>query len=71
MDDRMETLESVLDRMANRTSEEMETTGDLILAASPPSRELPVGKTLFDVAMGHWPGNETDEQVFDALERLS
>ena len=33
--------------------------------------ELPEGKTLEDVVVGMWPGDETDEEIFAALERLS
>ena len=35
------------------------------------SRPLPEGKTFDDVVKGTWPGDETDEQIYEALEKLS
>lgn len=66
-----ESLEVALARMTHRTTEEIAATRESLLAATPPPRELPEGKNVLDVIMGQWPGNETDEQVFSALEKLS
>jgi hypothetical protein len=57
--------------LAHRTDEEIEETRRRIFALSPPPRPLPEGKTLADVVEGKWPGDETDEQVREALDRLS
>ena len=64
-------LAAELDWLANRTAEEKAQTLAELLAASRPARPLPEGKTLADVLEGQWPGDETDEQVREALERLS
>ena len=39
-----------------------------IFALSPEPRPLPPGKTLEDVIVGQWPGDETDEE-FEAIMR--
>jgi len=67
--------ESALDRalaaMRNRTPEQIAEMRERVLAATRPPRSLPPGKTLADVIVGKWPGNETDEQIQAALEELS
>jgi hypothetical protein len=63
--------ERVADWLANRTPEEIEATRRRLDAASRPPRPLPEGKTLSDMVCGTWPGDETDEEVAEALERLS
>jgi len=70
-DSDIETLEAAIARMTTRTPEEIATARERLLAASPQPRELPAGQTILDAVMGKWPGDETDEQVFEALERLS
>src|SRR5438876_681809 len=71
MEEDVESLEAAIARMTSRTPEEIASVRERILAATPPPRELPEGKTIFDVVMGKWPGDETDEQVLAALEKLS
>jgi len=66
-----ESLEAAIARNTDRTPEEIVAARERLFAATPPPRELPEGKTVLDVIMGTWPGNETDEQIFDALEKLS
>lgn len=66
-----ESLEAAMARMTNRTPEEIASTRERILSATPSPRELPQGKTLLDVVMGQWPGDETDEEINTALEKLS
>jgi hypothetical protein len=67
--------ESALDRavaaMTNRTPEQIAEAQARAIAMYKPRRELPPGKTLADVVMGQWPGNETDEQIEAALKELS
>ncbi len=57
--------------LANRTPEEIAETRRRIYAMSPEPRELPPGKTLEDVIVGQWPGDETDEEISEALRDLS
>ena len=64
-------LERAIERMKNRTPEEVEETRKRILEASRPARPLPEGKTIFDVICGQWPGDETDEEIAEALRKLS
>ena len=68
-------VESALEReirwLTSRTPEEIEQTRAEILKKSRPARPLPEGKTLSDMVEGKWPGDETDEQIHEALERLS
>ena len=69
------TTESALEReirwLTSRTPEEIEEARARIAEKSRPPRPLPEGKTLSDMVEGKWPGDETDEQVHEALERLS
>jgi predicted DNA-binding antitoxin AbrB/MazE fold protein len=57
--------------LRSRTPEEIEATWDRLLSISRPAAPFPPGKTLSDMVEGKWPGDETDEQVHAALERLS
>lgn len=36
-----------------------------------PRRLPPPGKTAMQMVVGQWPGDETDEEIFRALEELS
>lgn len=64
-------LELAVKRLTSRTPEQIMADRERILAAAPPPRPLPEGKTLFDVVVGTWPGDETDEEINEILERLS
>ena len=64
-------LTVALKRLAARTPEEIARSVEAARLKVAPRRPLPEGKTLFDAIGGAWPGNETDEQVHAALERLS
>lgn len=66
-----QTFEEAFAQATNRTPEEIAAARSRLIQASPPPRELPEGKTLEDVVMGKWPGDETDEQIFEALRKLS
>lgn len=64
-------LDHAIAKLLSRTPEEVEQARERILRASRPPRPLPEGKTFVDVVCGQWPGDETDEEVFEALKRLS
>lgn len=64
-------LEREIRRLTSRTPEEIMAARERILKASRPARPVPEGKTLTEVVQALWPGDETDEQVREALERLS
>jgi predicted DNA-binding antitoxin AbrB/MazE fold protein len=66
-----EALERAIRWLTSRTQEEILAARERILKASRPARPLPEGKTLAEVVQGLWPGDETDEQVREALEKLS
>lgn len=66
-----QTYEEALAKATTRTPEDIAAARDRLLQASPPPRELPEGKTLEDVILGQWPGDETDEEIWAALEKLS
>ncbi len=58
-------------RIINRTPEEKLAERAAAMKYVRKGRPLPPGKTLDDVMCGQWPGDETDEQILDALEKLS
>ena len=64
-------LDEAIARIINRTPEERAAARAKLLQARRPARPLPPGKTLEDVVLGQWPGDESDEEVARALERLS
>ena len=65
------TLERAVARLKSRDLVEKTALRERILHEIPAPMPLPPGKTLEDVVMGQWPGDETDEVVFAALEKLS
>ncbi|MCW3051998.1 MAG: hypothetical protein JWN14_1168 [Chthonomonadales bacterium] len=65
------TYEEALAQAMSRTEEDIAEARARVLQASPVPREIPEGKTLEDMVVGQWPGDETEEQIFEALERLS
>jgi predicted DNA-binding antitoxin AbrB/MazE fold protein len=73
-EDRAKTAQEILARhlewAKNRTPEDIQAARERLAVGSRP-RTLPPGVTLDDVVRGTWPGDESDEQVRDALERLS
>ncbi len=64
-------LDAAIARLNGRTQEEVLATRQRLLDATPEPRPVPPGKTLEEVIMGQWPGDETDEQIAEALRRLS
>jgi hypothetical protein len=70
-EDDPDALSRAITRMVNRTPEEIAEAQMRAIATCKPQNEIPPGKTLFDMVAGKWPGDETDEQIQEALERLS
>ena len=64
-------LTVAVNKLINRTEAEMLASRARVMKTVRLGRPLPEGKTLADVVEGQWPGDETDEQIFEALERLS
>ena len=64
-------LAQELDWLGSRTPADIEETRRRLFSHSPQPRPIPDGKTLSDMVEGKWPGDETDEEVHAALERLS
>jgi len=57
--------------LTNRTPEEIAAARARVLATASIPRPLPPGKTLIEAVEGTWPGNETDAEIREALERMS
>ena len=64
-------LTVAVNKLINRTEAEMLASRARVMKTVRLGRPLPEGKTLADVVEGQWPGDETDEQIFEALARLS
>jgi len=64
-------MELELEWLANLTPEDKEQARRELRAASRPPRPLPEGKSVSDMVCGTWPGDETDDEIARALERLS
>ncbi|MBN9119360.1 MAG: antitoxin family protein [Planctomycetes bacterium] len=60
-----------VESLKNRTDAEIEEARRRLFALSRPPAPIPEGKTLSDMVEGKWPGDETDEQINEALKRLS
>lgn len=69
-DDDPDALKKVTERIINRTPEEREAIRQELLKAIPEPLPIPQGKTVFDMFF-RIRGDETEEQVYEALERLS
>ena len=70
-DEDPDALARAIARLTRRTPEEIEATRARLVAEMEPPRPLPLGQTLEDVICGQWPGPETDEEVLQALGKLS
>ena len=70
-DARTSQLDSAISRLKSRSPAEKAALRERVLKAIPAATPLPPGKTLEDVISGQWPGDELDEVVFAALEKLS
>ena len=69
-DDDPAALKKATERIANRTPAEREAVRQELLKAIPEPLPIPAGKTVFDMFF-RIRGDETEEQVHEALERLS
>ncbi len=58
-------------RLINRTPEQKLADRAEAMKYVRKGRPLPPGKTFFEVIEGTWLGDETDEQIHEALEKLS
>ena len=63
-----EHVRGVIVKYRGRTPEEVYEIRRRCSAKGRRARPLPPGMTLEDVVVGKWPGNETDEQVREAME---
>lgn len=63
-------LKKATERITNRTPEEREAIRQELLKAIPEPLPIPEGKTVFDMFF-RIRGDETEEQVYEALQRLS
>jgi hypothetical protein len=71
VDDSLEAIAKAVACIRGRTHEQMLIDRQRILGLTPDPRPIPQGKTLFDVVEGTWPGDESDEQIRESLEKLS
>lgn len=69
-DEDPESLNRAIAKMKNRSPEELAAMRERVLKASTAPLPLPQGKNVFDLIPGIR-GTESDEMVFDSLERLS
>jgi len=70
-DENPNALPEAIRALLSRPPEEIEAARARLFEQSRAPRPLPEGKTLGDVVCGQWPGDETDEAVFEALKKLS
>ena len=63
-------LKKATERITNRTAEEREAIRQELLKAIPEPLPIPKGKTVFDMFF-RIRGDETEEQVYEALQQLS
>ena len=64
-------LTEAVNALINRTPEQKLANRAEAMTYLRKGRPLPEGKTFDDVVKGKWPGDETDEQIYEALEKLS
>lgn len=64
-------LARAIARMASRTPEELEQAQQRARESLRARRLPPEGMTPLAAVVGQWPGDESDEEVYEALERLS
>lgn len=64
-------LDQAIVRMIHRSPEQIEEQRSRSETFITPGRPLPPGQTVYDAVFGQWPGDETNDEVLEALERLS
>lgn len=64
-------LAQAMAALKSRTPEQIAAARHQLYEAATPPRQMPEGQNVFDVVGGQWPGDETDEEVFAALKKLS
>ena len=70
-DDEPDALNRAIAKMKGRTPEQIAEARDQLFQAAKPPRPLPAGQSIFDAIGSQWPGDETDEEVLAALDKLS
>jgi hypothetical protein len=71
-DDPLDILDLALQKLQNRTPNEVEAAQAAARALiQSPRHTLPEGKMLSEVFISAWPGDESDAMVSSALEKLS
>lgn len=69
-DEDPDSLNRAIAKMKSRTPEERAAMRERVLKGTPEPLPIPAGKTIFDM-IPRIRGKETDQEVFEALERLS
>lgn len=64
-------LRKAVARMTERTPKQLAQAREHASQYILPGKPLPLGVSLIDVVSGSWPGDESDERVAEALEKLS
>lgn len=64
-------LAEAVARMTSRSPEQLAEIRERSAGFARPGKPLPTGQTIFDAVIGKWPGQESDEEVTEALRRLS
>jgi hypothetical protein len=63
-------LDKAVAKLLGRTPEEKQHDREALDAVAMPPRTLAPGESVIDSVFGKWPGQETDEQVHQALDDL-
>ena len=61
-------LDHAVSRLRERTPDERRRDREDLLALAPTPRPLAIGESALDAVFGKWPGDETDEQIHQALD---
>ncbi len=64
-------LDRAMQTLRGRTADARSALRAEVLAGSRSARPLPPGKTLEELVVGTWPGDESDSTVNEALKELS
>ena len=64
-------LDAGIASLNGRAPEQVLAARNRVLDAASEPLAVPPGKTVADLIMGQWPGDESDEQVAAALQALS